>query len=50
MEEHAIKEQKPLKGFKKIDELVLKPFFIFDYENRKEQIKEFKRLLKLNSS
>lgn len=27
----------------------MKPFFIYDYEARKPQIKEFKKLLKLNS-
>lgn len=48
-EEDKEKSKKPLKGFKKLDELILKPFFIHDYEARKPQIKEFKKLLKLNS-
>lgn len=48
-EEDKEKNKKPLKGFKKLDELILKPFFIHDYEARKPQIKEFKKLLKLNS-
>lgn len=33
----------------KFDEEYMKPFFIYDYENRKEEIKEFKKLLKINS-
>ncbi len=28
---------------------MLKPFFIYDYVIRKPQIKEFKKLLKINS-
>lgn len=49
IEENKSKDKKPLKGFKKFDEEILKPFFIFNYENRKDQIKQFKKLLKLNS-
>lgn len=35
--------------FKMLDEEYLKPFFIYNYRYRKEEIKEFKKLLKLNS-
>ena len=33
-----------------LDQEYLKPFFIYKYKDRKEEIKEFKTLLKLNSS
>lgn len=42
-------EESEPKGFKKFDEGFLKPFFIYNYSQRKREIKEFKRLLKLNS-
>ena len=31
------------------DEEYLKPFFIFNYKERKGEIQEFKKLLKMNS-
>jgi len=37
------------KFFKKFDEDVIKKFFIFDYENRKEEIRIEKTKLKMNS-
>lgn len=32
-----------------MDEKYFKPFFIYDYENRKEDIKKWKKFLKMNS-
>lgn len=37
------------KGFKKCDEEFFKPFFIYDYENRKEDIEFMKAIMKLNT-
>ena len=34
-----IEEEKKVKGFAKFDEEYLKPFFIYDYKNRKREIK-----------
>ena len=33
-----------------LDEDYLKPFFIYNYRYRKDEIKNFKRMLKLNSA
>ena len=33
----------------RFDEQFLKPMFIYEYKKRKGEIKEFKKLLKLNS-
>lgn len=40
---------KEKKGFKKCDEDYFKPMFIYDYENRKNDIVFMKALMKLNS-
>lgn len=37
------------KFFKRFDELVIKKFFIYDYENRQEEIRIEKTKLKMNS-